>query len=162
MPCASHVKRDSGGVVAVRLLQWAMGNLAGYSRQVQIAAHQHSPEKVPSAWLQLYGLLRYSCLRTGAATCSCMAIRQAHLTHPSATGSMPTAFNTSTSQRQLTSASLELFFLLWSFQCPTYKTSTAGKHCWCVTWLSGVKTHSYGICRSRIAGLYTCLFLTLV
>lgn len=47
------------------------------------------------AWLRLYGLLLYSCLRTGAATCSCMPIRQAHPTHPAAAGSMPTVFSTS-------------------------------------------------------------------
>lgn len=114
------------------------------------------------AWLQLYGLLLYSCLRTGAATCSCMPIRQAHLTHPAAAGSMPTVFNTSTPQCQLTSVPLELLFLLWSFRCPAHNTSTAGRHCWCVTWLSGVRTHSYRICRSRMAGLHTCLFLTLI
>lgn len=51
-------------------------------------------------------------------------------------------FNTSTPQCQLTSAPLELLFLLWSFRCPSHNTSTAGKHCWCVTWLSGVRTHS--------------------
>ncbi|KAK1784921.1 hypothetical protein P4O66_018355 [Electrophorus voltai] len=43
----------------------------------------------------LYGPLLYSCLRTGAGTCSRMPIRQPRLTQPAAAGAQPAAFNTS-------------------------------------------------------------------
>lgn len=44
------------------------------------------------AWLQLYGLLLYSCLRTGAGTCSCMPIRRLQ---PVVAGALPIAFKAS-------------------------------------------------------------------
>ncbi len=47
--------------------------------------------RTTTAWLQLYGLLLYSCLRTGTGTCSRMPIRQPWLTQLALAGALPAA-----------------------------------------------------------------------
>lgn len=47
--------------------------------------------RTATAWLQLYGLLLYSCLRTGTGTCSRMPIRQPWLTQLALAGALPAA-----------------------------------------------------------------------
>lgn len=45
--------------------------------------------RTATAWLQLYGLLLYSCLRTGTRTCSRMPIRQPWFTQLAFAGALP-------------------------------------------------------------------------
>lgn len=47
--------------------------------------------RTATAWLRLYGLLLYSCLRTGIGTCSRMPIRQPWLIQLALAGALPAA-----------------------------------------------------------------------
>lgn len=114
--------------------------------------------RTATAWLQLYGLLLYSCLRTGTGTCSRMPIRQPWLTQLALAGALPAASIPLCCRLVLrwVSKGAPTFFFL---KCPlaplkqlqaSKPLQTPGWCSWFVRELSGVTTDRPENIRGRI------------